>query len=1363
MTDSTPPRVEPPGRGGASPRTGDALRYDTDVDLNDRNTARTQLVLLTGSEKKVLEFGPATGYITKALSDRGCRVTAIEIDPKAAAEAERFADRMIVGDIETLDLGSVLGGERFDVVMFGDVLEHLVDPARILATARSMLTDGGSVVASIPNIAHGSVRLALLSGSFPYSSQGLLDRTHLRFFTRESLERLFQGTGFDIVEWGRTTADVFETELELDPRSYPADLVEIIRAMPESETYQFVVRAELSDRSWTSVSAPMQARPVGRALQPMWRLQEKFSRLEAELGEKEALIQSKQRVIDDAERVTERRERRLREFEVRLRELDGVLRETEAELERTRASGTFRAAQKIRRWFPPATIRGWLLSRMGRLVRRRMLRKASVVSSSPESNTPIVSGVAQVTPPAYQAWIDRHERSREDLLGDRHRLAHLPYQPLISIVVPTWRPDPGQLNHMLESVLDQTYERWELCIADGGSDMEVRRLLSRFKAGDERIKVRFLEENLGITGNTTECLSMAAGEFVAFVDQTDVLAPGALAQVAERLNRDPSIDVVYSDWDLLSEDGKARFNPYFTPEWSPDLLLSANYMTHLSVVRRRLIDEVGGLRYEFDGAQDWDLLLRVTERTDRVARIPGILYHWRADPSSAALTLRPKPAAEEAQRRSVQEHLDRMGSSGTIVRTSEGDLRIRWSLRDRPMVSIIIPTKHNRELLERCLTGIDRSSYREREVVVIETAERTPDREAWYQSIGERFRLRVLWWERAFNYSAVNNFAAGHAAGDVLVFLNDDTEPLTDDWIEEIVGWLQRDGVGVVGAQLLAEDGSIQHGGVAVGMQGFAEHLFRGLEPDSWTLLGSSAWYRNMSAVTGACLGITRDVFDGIGGWDERFVLCGSDVELCLRAWRSGLRVVVDPYARLRHIERATRGSSIPQSDFCVSLWHYQRHLYGGDPFFNPNLSYQEPIPRLLRSEEQSSLQIVSEVVGRDVRPRLPGDEQRDAPALVEALTVDPSDMEAIRSLHAAVRGRQDIRSVTWFIPDFENPFYGGIHTIFRFADRLHRAHGVENRFVVTGTGPEEFIRSGLTVTFPNIAHSDIFVMPGGSDQDLRQLPSSDAAICTLWVTAYPMAGWRGAKRYFSFVQDFEPMFYPAGALFALAEETYRMGFYGIANSPPLKDIFESYGGRAQSFVPCIDPEIFHPDEDTRSEGDPLTVFMYARPGHPRNCYELAVSALRRLKESMGERVRIATAGSWSSGETEPWLDQLGFLGYRETADLYRRCDAGLVLSVSKHPTYIPLQLMACGSLVVANDNPANGWLLRDGENALLADPTPDALASALRRGLEDSELRARLTKQAALDIGEHHSDWAVEIDRIYRFMCDPDGPGASD
>jgi O-antigen biosynthesis protein len=378
---------------------------------------------------------------------------------------------------------------------------------------------------------------------------------------------------------------------------------------------------------------------------------------------------------------------------------------------------------------------------------------------------------------------------------------------------------------------------------------------------------------------------------------------------------------------------------------------------------------------------------------------------------------------------------------------------------------------------------------------------------------------------------------------------------------------------------------------------------------------------------------------------------------------------------------------------------------------------------------------------------------------MVRACKVEPADLDRITTVHRDLGGHREPTSINWFIPDFDNPFYGGIHTILRFADHFLQKYGVKSRFVVVGSGPEPYVRSGIRMAFPELAESEIYLAPEGDDRAVELVPTADALIATLWLTAYPLARFKGVGRRFYFVQDYEPMFYPAGALFALAEETYRMGLYGIANTPPLKEIYEGHGGTAEAFLPCVDTDVFHARRPTRSPEDPFTVFFYGRPGHPRNCYELAVEALGLVKDRLGDRLRVVTAGARvASDESPPWLQHLGVLEYGETAELYRRCDAGLVLSVSKHPTYIPLQLMACGALVVANDNPANGWLLRDGENALLADPTADSLAAALERGLNDDGLRERLTTRAASDIGEHHSDWVPEMERVYRFLCDPHG-----
>jgi glycosyltransferase involved in cell wall biosynthesis len=530
------------------------------------------------------------------------------------------------------------------------------------------------------------------------------------------------------------------------------------------------------------------------------------------------------------------------------------------------------------------------------------------------------------------------------------------------------------------------------------------------------------------------------------------------------------------------------------------------------------------------------------------------------------------------------------------------------------------------------------------------------------------------------------------------------------------------------------------------------------MRPGEWSLLGSTLWYRNVAAVTGACLMIRRDLFDKVGGWDESFLLCGSDVELCLRVQRAGYRVVCTPFARLLHHEGATRGTYVPEEDFATSLWHYQGLLYGGDPYFSPNLSLLAPIPRLREADEPSPLHLVSDVIGRDLLPRGSADPSAEAVGFSHRLQVSPEEVDAVRRLHEENAGYRQVASINWFIPDFESPFYGGIHTIFRFADHFLARHGVKSRFVVIGTGPESYIRSGLRVAFPDLADLEIFICPSGSEEELSDVPPADASVASLWVTAYPLLRFPDTDRKFYFVQDFEPIFYPAGTVHALAEETYRMGFYGICNTATIREIYQKeYGSEAVEFRPAVDA-IFTLGDRSRDSDEPFTVFFYGRPGHPRNCYELAIEALRRLKAEMKDRVRVVTAGSWApTDERDDFVEHLGLLGYAETAELYRRCDAGLVLSVSKHPSYLPMQLMASGCLVVSNINPAGRWLLRDGENCLLALPTAEALADALRSGLIDEKLRSSLVTRAASDIDAGFRLWEPEMDRVYQFLCDPE------
>ena len=377
-----------------------------------------------------------------------------------------------------------------------------------------------------------------------------------------------------------------------------------------------------------------------------------------------------------------------------------------------------------------------------------------------------------------------------------------------------------------------------------------------------------------------------------------------------------------------------------------------------------------------------------------------------------------------------------------------------------------------------------------------------------------------------------------------------------------------------------------------------------------------------------------------------------------------------------------------------------------------------------------------------------------DASHLVNWFDFNRHDLDINQKRIDTNRLYLNIKSVIWFIPEFDNPFWGGIHTIFRFAAYLAEKKDVQNRFVIFGNTSKEQIIEKVTCAFPALQNAEIYVL--SSESEMHKIGEADASICTLWTTAYQSLKFNKVKKKFYFIQDYEPLFYPAGSTSAQVEETYRFGFYGITNTKTLKDIYEKqYYGKGEYFNPCVDTRIFH--SSGRSKRNTYTVFFYARPGHPRNGFELGVAALRKLKNIMGDKVRIVTAGSsWDPHELgiEGIVENLGLLHYEETAALYRECDVALSMMFTRHPSYIPIELMASGCLVVANFNQANTWLLRDGTNCILSPASASSLCDTLIEGLTNTDLREKITKNALDTILNGYSDWNREIERIYEYMC---------
>lgn len=513
--------------------------------------------------------------------------------------------------------------------------------------------------------------------------------------------------------------------------------------------------------------------------------------------------------------------------------------------------------------------------------------------------------------------------------------------PRFSILTPVFNPDSRFLEACVRSVRAQTYGNWHLVLVNVSTEPHVGPICRRFSLVDERVTV-VQAENAGIASNTALGATHATGEWLIFLDHDDELPPHALAAVARAIHDNPDADFLYTDEDKLDDAG-ARVDPLFKPDWSPDLLRMVNYIGHLVVVRRSLYDAAGGLRPGFDGAQDYDFLLRATSRAQRIVHIPDVLYHWRRHANSTAVDVRVKPDAHSAGRRALQAFADEC-VPGAWVDLGSGPTthRLRYPLRIEP-VSVIIPFRDTSEITDACLRSLS-FVFNELPFEALLVSNRSEEKktlemmERWERDYAF---ARCLEYDEPFNFQALNNWAVRRAEGSLLLFLNNDTQALHDKWIDGLAEHAQRPEVGVVGPRLFYPNGLVQHAGVAVGIGGFAEHPWAGLHPDSWTVAGPSYWVRNVLSVTAACMMVERSKFDAVGGFDERFCVCGGDVDLGLRLVAAGYWNVMTPFIRLVHHESLTRERVPPEEDVEQSLRAYRPYLDDHDPFYNVNLTLE--------------------------------------------------------------------------------------------------------------------------------------------------------------------------------------------------------------------------------------------------------------------------------------------------------------------------------------------------------------------------------------------------------------------------------------
>ena len=577
-------------------------------------------------------------------------------------------------------------------------------------------------------------------------------------------------------------------------------------------------------------------------------------------------------------------------------------------------------------------------------------------------------------PQTYPEWLARHLPTQKELA--RQRKTKFPYAPLISIIVPVYKTPEAYLRRLLETIEEQTYSNWELCISDGsGGDWEGKAFLQDMAAKDSRIKVVTQPEPLRISSNTNAAIGIAGGEYYAFADHDDELTPNALYEVVKKLNeayeeqavktegissakaddngRKPRPRLIYSDEDKISMDGKDFFMPHFKPDFNKHLLCTNNYICHLMVAEAVLAKEAGLLREAFDGSQDYDFVLRCTEalQPDEIAHIPKVLYHWRAHKDSTAENPESKMYAFEAGKSAVEDHYRRIGLAAQVSHGERlGLYRTKMPCPYEPLISILIPNKDHIEDLAQCIASIDgQSDYRNYEIIVIENNSEKEETFAYYDVLRkEKAHVRVVTWEGPFNYAAINNFGIRFAKGEYYLLLNNDTQMIRPDCLRELLSFCMEDGVGAVGARLYYEDGTIQHAGVVIGMGGIAGHCFVMQPPGSTGYMNRIICASEYSAVTAACMMVRKTAYEEVGGLTEELAVAFNDIDFCLKLRQAGYLIVYNPYAELYHFESKSRGlEDTPEklARFNREIAFFEERwpdiLRDGDPYYNPNLTLQ--------------------------------------------------------------------------------------------------------------------------------------------------------------------------------------------------------------------------------------------------------------------------------------------------------------------------------------------------------------------------------------------------------------------------------------
>lgn len=933
-------------------------KYQFTLNTAEKNNSHTGLAMRIRPQQRVLELGCSSGYLSKYLKEElACQVVGVEINSHALQQAAPFCEQAIIADLDSKAWLTEIEGQQFDIVLCADVLEHLKDPVAMLASLKPFLHANSRLLVSLPNVAHASIRLELLQGHFDYESLGLLDETHLHFYTRDGLIAMLMRAGYECCDISYSINDLADEAIDKHLANAGLQATEAARELlhaPDAIAFQYIVEARpVNAELVQQLPRPLSPKPLVSSGAWYHENQHKVDSLEHQrVIEKERY---QQHIYQLAVKANNTQQQSTPGFcHQTTIELDDALFTLAQQLQQERVRNSdlsFKVKQLEGRvtYLSDDTQRlEQVLQRVHRKISYRLVRGVKDISKGVAEFLHKIEKTEQASVSDvfnYDAWLAEYGDLSEQVLDAfKSEVKNWQNSPKIAVLMPIYNPDKSRLVNAIESVLQQAYGSFELCIAGDVSTVDyVREIVQFYREKDQRVKVTFGEQNEQAANNS---LSLVSADYMTLMGQEDLLAPDALYWMAKSISQYPDAQLIYADEDKVNLQGK-RYEPYFKTDWNPELFLTHDFISHSGVYKTQKVKALGGFNLALDGAQGYDLVLRYVAElsAEQIIHIPRILYHSCKKPEGVTNTLH-EIACVQAVKNAL-EHKQWPAEVTTHKQLPEV-LRVRYLLPDKlPLVSIVIPVRNGYYLLYRCVESIfAKTAYTNYELIIIDNGSDDIVALRYLLRLQQDPRVTVIRDDSPFNYSALNNKAVAQAKGEIIALLNNDLEVIAEDWLGEMVSHALHPEVGAIGAKLYYPNDTIQHAGVIVGVRGVAGHSHKHWSRENPGYCGRLLLVQNLSAVTAACLLVRKEVFDAVGGFDEQNLsIAFNDVDLCLRIKEQGYQNVWTPYAELYHHESASRGyedTPEKQARFNNEIAYMQQRWGDSllvDPAYSPNLT----------------------------------------------------------------------------------------------------------------------------------------------------------------------------------------------------------------------------------------------------------------------------------------------------------------------------------------------------------------------------------------------------------------------------------------